>query len=292
MTTDRPSDTATLIARSLLLAAHDPGLSPLLATGEAEIAERFLGERARSGWFGFARRHRWTRGGLLAAERVLLRGIFAHYLARKRWIEREVRSGITSGIRRVVVLGAGYDTLAWRLSREHPDVEFIEIDHPATQRSKRGLTESPPNLRLLPADLALEAPDEVAGTATPAIVVAEGLTMYLEPPRVASLLRSCAAVAGKHGRVVFTFMQQTEDGSIGFRGESAWIGRWLRWRKEPFRWGCRRTDLPGFLKSCGLGMQAFADHPVLRDEILSPRGLGGLPLARGECLCLCHPLSS
>lgn len=297
MTPDRPSDTATLIARSLVLAAKVPGLSPLLAPGEAEFAEHFLGERARTGWFGLACRRKWARHCLLAAERMLLSGIVAHYLARKRWIEREVRRAQMAGIRRLVVLGAGYDTLAWRLSREHPEATFVEIDHPATQRAKRMLPEPPPNLRLLSADLTRELPDEMIcrgepeATAAPAIVVAEGLTMYLEPSRVAKLLQSCAAVAGRHGRVVFTFMEPSDDGLIHFRGESAWIGRWLQWRKEPFQWGCRRADLPGFLESCGLGSLALADHAALKDEILTPRGLVGLPLARGECLSLCQPLS-
>ncbi len=37
----------------------------------------------------------------------------------------------------VIILAAGYDTLAWRLSAEYPMVNFIEVDHPATGRAKR-----------------------------------------------------------------------------------------------------------------------------------------------------------
>jgi hypothetical protein len=36
----------------------------------------------------------------------------------------------------------------------------------------------------------------------------------------------------------------------------------------------------------------IADHHTLRDEILHPRGIGALPLVRGECLCLCEPILS
>jgi O-methyltransferase involved in polyketide biosynthesis len=123
------------------------------------------------------------------------------------------------------------------------------------------------------------------------VVIVEGVTMYLEARRVAALLASCARVAGPSGRVIFSFMEKACDGSLGFRGESSWIGRWLRWRHEPFRWGCTRAALDGFLEPLGLRVCVVADHESLRTEILKPRGAGALPLARGECLCLCESLS-
>src|SRR5690606_30494465 len=106
MRSDSPSDTATLIARSILLSARDPELAPLLSPGEEEVTRRMLGTRADGGWFAFAEQHPWARRSLMLAERFLLGGIFAHYLARKRWIEGEVRGAIANGIRQVVVLGA------------------------------------------------------------------------------------------------------------------------------------------------------------------------------------------
>jgi len=82
-------------------------------------------------------------------------------------------------------------------------------------------------------------------------------------------------------------MARAPDGSIGFRGEHAAIGWWLRQRREPFKWGVARAALPGFLQSCGLHLQAVADQDTLRAEILAPRARAELPLARGECLCHC-----
>ena len=134
---DSPSDTALLIARSILLSANLAGHAPLLAHGEPEAVRHFLGERANRGWFAAAARHHWTRRWLIAIEGSLLGGIFAHYLARKRWIECEARRAIENrGIRQLVVLGAGYDSLGWRLCRDHPELRCFELDHPATQRLK------------------------------------------------------------------------------------------------------------------------------------------------------------
>jgi methyltransferase (TIGR00027 family) len=295
---DSASDTALLIARSVLLAAEVASHAPLLAAGEVAAVRGFLGERAERGWFAFAARHGWSRLWLMAAERVLLRGIFAHYLARKRWIEVAARRALAeNGAIQIVVVGAGYDALGWRLCGEDPALRCFELDHPATQRAKRAAPGAAEGFHLLPCDLAVELPEATLATcphydpAQPAVVIVEGVTMYLEARRVAELLASCARVAGPHGRVIFSFMEKACDGSRGFRGESWWIGRWLRWRQEPFRWGCERRELDGFLKPLGLRVCVLADHQILRTEVLKPRGAGEVPLARGECLCLCETLS-
>jgi methyltransferase (TIGR00027 family) len=301
---DSPSDTAVLIARSVLLAAELPVHAGLLARGEAEVVRGFLGERAERGWFAGATRHGWSRWWLMAAERVLLPGIIAHYLARKRWIEAMVRRALVeNGVRQVVVIGAGFDALGWRLCGEEPALRCYELDHPATQQWKRAARGAAAGFHLLECDLAGESPEAVLATCPhydaeqPAVVIVEGVTMYLEAGRVAALLESCAGIAGARGRVIFSFMEKAEDsppgaaeGALGFRGESSWIGRWLRWREEPFKWGCTREELVGLLEAQGLRPRVVADHETLRREILRARGAGALPLARGECVCVCERL--
>ncbi len=296
MKTHSPSDTAILIARSILLSARDPSLSPLLSEGEEEATRQILGQRAHSGWFALAEGHDWFRRSLMAAERLLLGGIFAHYLARKRWIEREVLRALEGGIRQIVIVGAGYDTLAWRLHRDWPEVEFFEADHPATQAPKRKALGKTANLHFIPGDLsAVSLPELLVPHASyrrdeAAMIIAEGLTMYLPEPRVRALLAASAMLAGEKGRVIFTFMEATEEGSISFRGENPLVSFWLHLRREPFRWGCRRTELPDFLRSTGLRPETVANHRELRARILAPRRAPLLRLARGECLCLCEPL--
>lgn len=180
----KSSDTAILIARSILLSSREPTLSKLVATGEEEALRCIAAAHVEGGWFAFAEKRPRVRKLLLVAERFLLGGIFAHYLARKRWIERELREAIAEGIRQVIVVGAGYDALAWRLHREFPRVSFVEIDHPATQVRKLAAMGMPANLHLLPADLSRDLPSHVlsrSGSFVPgeaSVVIAEGLTMY------------------------------------------------------------------------------------------------------------------
>lgn len=289
MRDDKPSDTATLVARGIVLAAKDDRLRKLVAEGEAEALRRIPGEGR--GWFRLAMRHAWARRLFFLIMDVMVPGIVAHYMARKRWIEGSVREALAGGAARVVVVGAGFDTMAWRLHGEFPEVEFLELDHPATQRVKQRALGEARNFSYGQVDLAVrslaDSPGLVEGVST--VFVAEGLTMYLPEERVAALLRDFAVLAGPAGRVVFTFMDEDDAGLIGFRGQNPLVASWLKLRSEPFLWGIRRDRLPAFLASCGLGELEMIDEDGLRSEILVPRGLGDIRLARGECICLCSP---
>lgn len=250
------------------------------------------------GWFDFALRHAWSRAALNALERLMLPGIITHYLARKLWIETMVRQALARGVTQVVVLGAGFDTLAWRLLRTHPLIHCIELDHPATQSPKLQILGSTPNFSCLPIDLGGDSPAAALRSCPafsadkPTVFIAEGLLMYFGEKRVASLLEELAVLTRPAAEILFTFMEAMPDGSISFRDEHAAISWWLRWQREPFKWGLARDAMPGFLRPLGLSEVRIVDDALLRSQILAPLDLDKLPLARGECLCACHTLAS
>lgn len=296
MKSSRPSDTARLIAQCTLLASRDDKLKALVPDGSPELLAQILDADERRDWMRPFLKFGITRKLLWFIERNLLSGIVTHYLVRKRQIESLVEQSIREGSRRVLILGAGYDTLAFRLSRAHPEVEFFELDHPATQVVKKRGLESVANLSLLPIDLISEVPSKALAKgqeseACPSTVVMEGLTMYFHPERVSQLLRDAAEIAGPSGSVIFTFMERDEDGSTGFRGESSLIARWLKARSEPFLWGISRVELGSFLQGSGLKVIGLDDHVSLRREVLTPLSLEGCPLAQGELVCECGLVS-
>lgn len=127
---------------------------------------------------------------LPALRRQVTGPTFSYLAARTLFFDAEVERALDEGMRRVVIVGAGYDSRAWRLGR--PSVEFIEIDHPRTQADKqrRAPTGGP---RYVPLDLAADPlPTDLTGT-TPTIWVVEGVTMYLTREQVAELLAQLAA---------------------------------------------------------------------------------------------------
>jgi methyltransferase (TIGR00027 family) len=283
---DRPSSTARLIARCTLLAAREPSLRPLVPVGCIEPLEALLAAIGGGRWFGFALRHASLRALLLAGERAVLPGIVAHYLARKRWLEAHATAALAAGCEQLVVLGAGFDTLAYRLHRAHPAVRFFELDHPATQRPKATALGSAPNLTFLPADLSHVLPSAALRAAhrfeptRRTCFIAEGLLMYFSESRVREILSDLA----RHpdSALAFSFMAPGPDGRAAFRGGSPAIGAWLRLRREPFAWALPPAELTPFLRPLGLQLREFAGAPELRAEILAPAGLSGLPLTEGE----------
>ncbi|NDZ16764.1 hypothetical protein C7T35_38870 [Variovorax sp. WS11] len=286
MKSDQASSTAKLIAASTILLASDPHTAALVAPGARALCERFLsGSRAdrmlaKSASFAPAR-VLWRM-----VEHLVLPGITAHYWHRKRWIERRCRESIASGFQRVVVMGAGFDTLALRLAAEFPRIDWIEIDHPATQGAKRRALggELAPNLRFVAVDLATDPlPTELFDDSRATLVIAEGVLMYLSPEAIDRLFQALAALRAPSTRMVFSFMSKWPDGSTGFRPRSRWVERWLAWRSEPFAWSIEVERIDGFL-------QRFELTPIevaTAQELAAEAGTAHSLLA-GETFVLCE----
>ena len=91
----------------------------------------------------------------------------------------------------VVALGEGLETQFWRV--DQGSVRWISVDLPEAIALRRGLLPGDPRMR----PIACSALDErwlgEVDTATPVLVTAQGLLMYLAPDEVHRLLMTCAA---------------------------------------------------------------------------------------------------
>ena len=272
MRADRPSSTATLIAAATVLLARDPRLRHLVPAGAAEICARCLTRP----WL-MATQMRWL---VWAAERATIPGLMLHFMLRKRWIEAAVRGALGRGCRQVVVLGAGFDTLAARLAPQFPAVRFLEIDHPATQAVKRAAVERR-NLPQVPSFVAADLARTSLGDALaaspydrnrPSVFVIEGLLMYLTPDEMAALFAAIGELQPRAGELVFTVMEPRRDGRLAFHN-ATWVERALLalW-KEPFKSAVARDALPGRLGGWGLRLRELADLAAAHPDLVLARG--------------------
>lgn len=264
MKAGQASSTAKVIAASTIALASDPATAAQVAPGAADLCLQFLRGSRADRWLARSAQLAFTRRLWRAVEGLTLPGIMAHYWRRKRWIESRCRSALDSGFQRVVVLGAGLDTLGLRLAREFPALQVVEIDHPATQSAKRqalaaGSAAAPRCLQFVAQDLSA-GPLAVAwpGPALDTVYILEGVLMYLAPDRVRSLLQTLCQDPAPRVRLIFSFMTRWPDGRSGFRPRSALIERWLAWRGEPFMWAIDPAALPGLLSQCGLSLVELA----------------------------------
>ena len=290
MRADHPSSTARLIARCTLLASRDPILRTLVPTDAPAPLVAMLDAAGGGLCFDLCLKNRVVRALLAKCECLILPGITAHYLTRKAWIEKRAVTALDAGCTQIVILGAGFDTLSWRLHRRYSAAKFFELDHPATQRPKAAALSPADNLVFLPADLAVISPSLALAQCDrfnpliPTCFIAEGLFMYFSETRVAEILSDLGQFP--RATIAFTYMAPGADGRAAFRGGSPAIGAWLRWRREPFAWAIDPSRLGDFLSPLGLNPHLQAGADELRAQILVPVGLASIALAEGEHLCL------
>jgi len=260
MRKDKPSRTALKVALNIVTLGSKPGMEAVLPAGIVDATRRLLIAAGAAG----KRTVKWAQSkksvAIYEAFDWMLPGQFVAFAHRKAFCERQVRDGIGAGAAQVLVLGAGYDTLGWRLAPEFSGVTFFEIDHPATARLKQTGVESlgrRKNLNLIAEDLSKRKLVDVLNTdkswdpGACSVIVAEGLVMYLAPEAVRDLFSQCAAVTASGSRMAFSYIPAGADGrpDVG-----AWTGLMLWLQKvsgEPWLWSIRPEELAPFLAQTG-----------------------------------------
>jgi methyltransferase (TIGR00027 family) len=192
----KPSFTAAFVAAARGLRGLDP-FAPLLLEGPlGALVRRSLGSSAR-----------------VATLNVISLGLLDHVEMRTLAIDDAVRKAVLSGVRQLVVLGAGLDARALRMP-ELRDVGVFEVDHPATQAYKRTKVAS---RQPLARSLDFVAVDFERDSLTDSLLRAghdrsaatlwlwEGVTPYLGRSAMKTTLDAIASVSAPGSRLVVTY---------------------------------------------------------------------------------------
>ncbi len=185
-------------------------------------------------------------------------------VARTRLIDDAVGAALEEPIEQVVILGAGYDSRAYRLPGLR-GLPVFEVDHPDTQAAKREVLERvlpvpPDHVRFVAIDFArndLASVMLASGYRESArtLILWEGVTNYLTEPAVDTTLRWCSrAAAGS--LVLFTYVH-----SDILTKPSAFIGTKnlfasLEKAGERFTFGIEPSRLPRYLADRGLSLES------------------------------------
>jgi methyltransferase (TIGR00027 family) len=291
MTPAQASNTAKVIAASTILLASDPRTSAQVAPGAAALCQILLSGSRADRWLAKSAMHPSTRALWRWVERLTLPGIMSHYWHRKRWIESRCRDAITEGFKRVVILGAGFDTLGLRLSAALRQIDVIEIDHPATQGAKRralagNAVALSDNLRFIALDLSVEPlPAILFNDSKATLFIIEGVLMYLSPADMARLFDGLSKLSGDRMRILFSFMTKWPDGGSGFRPHSWLIERWLAWRDEPFTSALEPEAMQDFLAA-----HRFRLVEMALTRQFTEQSAARVPMLEGENLVVCEPI--
>lgn len=207
------SRTAVWVAAARAIGAREPDAA---ARNPDYLAEKLLGNLA-----DFDVRHPVVDALALdydeAMKNAEVVGNVRTLTVRARFIDEALERAVAGGATQVVILGAGFDTHAYRFVDLLSRVKVFEVDRPATQaikirRVNDTLGEPPANLTYVGIDFAHE--DLPSGLARcgydrsqPTFFIMEGLLMYLPEEAVRATLGFVGSLPSGSG-VVFDFFYQ------------------------------------------------------------------------------------
>jgi len=268
MKSGRVSQTALKIGFIMIALNEKAGWASRLPQGLAALTERLI---LTAGVFGYGQRminlnkKAWSIR-LYEYSESKTPGTFEGIGERKLFMDEQVLAAIETGAKQVLVVGAGFYTLCLRLAPQFPQLEFFEVDHPATSAAKaKGVTQEgqPENMSLLAADLNETPLSQLMNNAgrwdskAQSVVVAEGLLIYLNEEAVLQLFREVAACIGPGSRVAFSHALTIKEYRIA--------NIMLRLIGEPWLSSCQSADLPDYI---GPGWSVIAiDGPSTRHSL-------------------------
>jgi methyltransferase (TIGR00027 family) len=172
---------------------------------------------------------------------------------RTRLIDDWVVAAIGAGAGQLLLLGAGYDSRAYRLP-EAAGINAFEVDHPATQAVKARLIDPPGRVRLVPVDLLRDELEPALATAgfdhsVRTVAVWEGVTNYLDAEAVDGTFRYLRGATPPGSRLIFTYIDK------GVLDRTTNFANWkdaVAAEGEPWTFGFDPAELPAYLAERGL----------------------------------------
>lgn len=164
---------------------------------------------------------------LLSAYDRRFPGLHTEIMLRNRVADDQMAWAIEQGVEQIVILGAGYDTSAYRM--DHGSVVLFEVDAPSTQEVKRRLIGEHDlvpkrDVVYVPCDFEDDAVVDrlrEAGfdSSRPCVVVWLGVSYYLTERAATTTLSDVAAFSAPGSRLVWDYMDRSViDGTITAKG--------------------------------------------------------------------------
>ncbi len=208
----------------------------------------------------FATRDPEKYRAFLAQKERLVPGAGNSVIARVRYFDDVVNSSVADGLEQLVILGAGYDTRAYRIEGLKT-VRIFEVDQPATQNIKVEKIQEifgslPGHVTYVPVEIGVDTLgrrllESGYDRSLKTLFIMEGLSMYLPPETVDETLSFIVNNSGRSSTIVFDYIPESVvDGTCELQAGK-------NWRKgvmdvgEPFLFGIREGEIEAFLTQRG-----------------------------------------
>jgi methyltransferase (TIGR00027 family) len=221
---DQPSATAMAAAFCRALAARDERKE---IRGQDCLAELFLTEEGRKPLQDKASRQ-W------AIQNLVTSPLYGYFIARTAFIDATFEKSIRENIPQVVLLGAGYDTRAYRYRDSLGITRIFELDISATQKRKREVLRSakidiPQQVSFVSIDFRVDSLADVLRKASfdntaKALFIWEGVTYYLAEETFKNTLSVVKTHSRPGSAICFDYLTEKLDSVNAAEPLRFWIG--------------------------------------------------------------------
>lgn len=198
-------------------------------------------------------------------------GVHNSLSARVRYFDDFVKKFIDGGLEQLVIMGAGYDTRAYRIEGLKDKVRIFEVDHPGTQNVKMEKIKDifgslPDHVVYVSVDFGTEdfgqrLIEHGYERSQKTVFIMEGLIYYLSPEAVDEMLSFIAENSRKGSAIIFDYVHESSinktNGICGVQCTACDQTAILNAKKdmarqgEPYKFGIKEGILEAFIAQRG-----------------------------------------
>jgi methyltransferase (TIGR00027 family) len=268
----KPSETALFAALYRAVANKEfknEGLGP------DYLAEYFLPFH-----FKFFIKFKKIRAKVKIKDNKLTPGIYEYMLARTAFFDSVFIDALKKDIPQIVLLGAGYDTRAYRFTKLNNATKIIELDIATTQTRKmkclqKAQLDIPKQVTLAPIDFNSESIINVLEKAgyklnAKSVFIWEGVSYYLEPDAVDATLEFVKKSSHNESVIAFDYgVSISEDNIDHYYGVKQFAQTWKKHRSnELFKFSIDEGKIDPFLEQRGLKIVKHLDNREIEQTFL------------------------
>ena len=207
-------------------------------------------------------------------------GLYEYLLARTAFFDNVFIEALQENIPQIVLLGAGYDSRAYRFDKLNHNTKIIELDIATTQnRKKKYLKKAqidiPKNVTLVPINFNQESLKYVLEKAgyknnEKTLFIWEGVNYYLELESVDATLEFVNNSSHHESVIAFDYAISISEANINnYYGAPEFAQTWEKYHSnEPFKFTIDEGQIESFLESRGLKIVNHLDKQEIEKKFL------------------------
>jgi methyltransferase (TIGR00027 family) len=206
-------------------------------------------------------------------------GVMGFIVARDRYIDDVLSGFLDNGIHQLVILGAGFDSRAYRFKKIKQNIKVIEVDHPATQTDKiekviKLFGSQPAFVTYVPVDFNTQNLTQCLLASSydrhlKTLFIWQGVSMYLTPEAVDDTLRFVVNNSTPGSAIVFDYIHQKALDESEKHNEVTNMRRYRFMTGEGLTFGLEESQLEMFLSVRGFRKFDTIDSNGLKNTYFS-----------------------